>query len=105
MMDGASPLRTLISVILPQSMPVVVAVGVFHFIFAWNDYFGPLIYLSTKPDLQPLSVAIQYYNQQYVRQLFMVQATAMLGLVVPVVIFFVAQRAFMRGVVVTGVEK
>jgi multiple sugar transport system permease protein len=105
MMDGASPLRTLISVILPQSMPVVVAVGVFHFIFAWNDYFGPLIYLSTKPDLQPLSVAIQYYNQQYVRQLFMVQATAMLGLVVPVVIFFIAQRAFMRGVVVTGVEK
>jgi multiple sugar transport system permease protein len=105
MIDGASPFRTLLSVILPQSIPVVVAVAVFHFIWAWNDYFGPLIYLSTKPELQPLSVAIQYYNQQYVRQLFMVQATAMLGLVVPVVIFFIAQRAFMRGVVVTGVEK
>jgi multiple sugar transport system permease protein len=105
MIDGATPFRTLVSVILPQSIPVVVAVAIFHFIWAWNDYFGPLIYLSTKPDLQPLSVAIQYYNQQYVRQLFMVQATAMLGLVVPVVIFFIAQRAFMRGVVVTGVEK
>jgi multiple sugar transport system permease protein len=105
MMDGASPLRTLTSVILPQSLPVVVAVALFHFIWAWNDYFNPLIYLIGNRELYPLSVAIQFYNQQYVRELHMVQATALLGLVLPVIIFFLAQRAFMRGVVITGVDK
>jgi multiple sugar transport system permease protein len=105
MINGAGPLRTLTSVILPQSIPAVTAVAVFHFIWAWNDYFNPLIYLIGDRDLYPLSVAIQFYNQQYVRELHMVQATAILGLILPVIIFFLAQSAFMRGVVVTGVEK
>jgi multiple sugar transport system permease protein len=48
--DGASPLRTLVSVILPQSWPVVIAVAIFHLVYAWNDFFGPLIYLSAKPE-------------------------------------------------------
>lgn len=105
MMDGAGPFRTLISVILPQAAPAVVTVALFHFLWAWNDYFGPLIYLSTRRDLQPMSVAIQLYNQQYTFQAFMVQATALMGLALPVLIFFLAQRALMRGVVITGVEK
>ena len=105
MIDGAGPLRTLMSVILPQSMPAVTAVAVFHFVWAWNDYLEPLIYLTGKGELYPLSVAIQFYNQQYVRELHMVQATAIMGLILPVIIFFLAQSAFMRGVVVTGVEK
>ncbi|MCX7681286.1 MAG: ABC transporter permease subunit [Anaerolineae bacterium] len=105
MMDGAGPFRTLISVILPQAVPAVVTVALFHFLWAWNDYFGPLIYLSTRRDLQPMSVAIQLYNQQYTFQTFMVQATALMGLALPVFIFFLAQRALMRGVVITGVEK
>lgn len=105
MMDGAGPFRTLLSVILPQAVPAVVTVALFHFLWAWNDYFGPLIYLSTRRDLQPMSVAIQLYNQQYTFQTFMVQATALMGLALPVFIFFLAQRALMRGVVITGVEK
>lgn len=105
MMDGAGPFRTLISVILPQAVPAVVTVALFHFLWAWNDYFGPLVYLSTRRDLQPMSVAIQLYNQQYTFQTFMIQATALMGLALPVTIFFLAQRALMRGVVITGVEK
>ena len=45
MIDGASPLRTLISVIIPQAIPAITAVTLFHFFFVWNDYFGPLVYL------------------------------------------------------------
>lgn len=41
--DGAGPLRTFISVILPQAVPALTAVSLFHFFFAWNDFFGPLI--------------------------------------------------------------
>jgi multiple sugar transport system permease protein len=105
MIDGASPFRILRSVILPLSVPAVVAVSLFHFFFAWNDFFVPLLYLSSKPELQPLSIGIQQFNALFVSQPTLIQAAALMTMAVPVVVFFLAQRAFMRGVVVTGVEK
>jgi len=105
MIDGASPLRILISVIIPQSWPVIVAVGLFHFVFAWNDYFEPLIYLLGKDNLVPIAVGIQDFNFIYDTQPHLIQATSLMALVVPVLIFFFAQRVFMRGVVITGVDK
>lgn len=105
MIDGAGPFRILLSVIIPQSYPVIVAVALFHTVFAWNDYFLPLIYLLGQPDLQPISVGIQVFNFRYGQQPHLIQATALMGLVLPILIFFFAQRFFMRGVVITGVEK
>jgi len=105
MIDGASPLRTLISIIVPQAIPALVAVGLFHFVWAWNDYFGPLVYLSGSRDLQPIALGIQDYNALYSFEPHLVQASALLGLLVPVFLFFLAQKFFMQGVVVTGVEK
>jgi multiple sugar transport system permease protein len=103
--DGAGPFRVLLWVIIPQSWPVIVTVSLFHIVFAWNDYFEPLIYLLGRPDLQPISVGIQRFNFIYDQQPHLIQATALLGLAVPVLLFFLAQRFFMRGVVITGVEK
>jgi multiple sugar transport system permease protein len=105
MMDGAGPFRILRSVIIPLSIPAITAVSLFHFFFAWNDFFLPLLYLSGKPDLQTLPIAIQQYNALYVSQPTLIQAAALMTMAVPVVVFFLAQRAFMRGVVITGVEK
>jgi multiple sugar transport system permease protein len=105
MIDGASPFRILRSVILPLSVPAIVAVTLFHFFFAWNDFFIPLLYLAAKPELQPLSIAIQQYNALYSTQPTLIQAASLMTMAVPVVVFFLAQRAFMRGVVITGVEK
>jgi multiple sugar transport system permease protein len=105
MIDGANPLRILISVILPNSIPALTAVSLFHFFFAWNDFFTPLIYLVSKPELWPLSVGLQKFNALYGRQPNMIQAGALITLVLPVVIFFLAQRVFMQGIVFTGVEK
>ena len=87
-------------------MPALVAVSLFHFFFAWNDFFVPLLYLSSKPDLQPLSIGDPAV-QRAVRlsQPTLIQAAALMTMAVPVVVFFLAQRAFMRGVVVTGVDK
>ena len=45
MIDGASPFRILRSIIVPLSVPAIVAVSLFHFFFAWNDFFVPLLYL------------------------------------------------------------
>lgn len=105
MIDGASPFRVLRSVILPLAVPALVAVSLFHFFFSWNDFFLPLLYLSGKPDLQTLPIAIQQYNALYVTQPTLIQAAALMTMAVPVVVFFLAQRAFMRTVVMTGVEK
>jgi len=105
MIDGAGPFRILRTIIVPQSIPAITAVTLFHFFFAWNDFFVPLLYLANKPELQPLSIGIQQYNALYASQPTLIQASAVLAMAVPVFIFFIAQRAFMRGVVVTGVEK
>jgi multiple sugar transport system permease protein len=105
MIDGASPFRILRSVILPLSVPAIVAVSLFHFFFAWNDFFVPLLYLSSVPELQTLPIAIQKFNALYVTEPTLVQAAALMTMAVPVVIFFLAQGAFMRTVVITGVEK
>ncbi len=105
MIDGAGPFRVLRSIIVPQSVAALTAVALFHFFFAWNDFFLPLLYLADKPELQPLSIAIQQYNAAYATQPTLIQATALMTMAVPIVVFFLAQRAFMRGVVITGVEK
>jgi multiple sugar transport system permease protein len=105
MIDGASPLRTLISVIIPQAIPAITAVTLFHFFFVWNDYFGPLVYLVGKENLWPISVGIGAFVTTYNNHPGLSAATAALTLVLPALMFFFAQRQFMQGVVITGVEK
>jgi multiple sugar transport system permease protein len=105
MIDGATPFQILTKVIIPQSWPAIISVGLFHFIFAWNDYFGPLLYLLGKPELQPISVGVQVFNYQYGARPELVQATSLMAMVLPLIIFFFAQKIFMRGIVITGVEK
>jgi multiple sugar transport system permease protein len=103
--DGAGPFRILTSVILPQSWPVIVAVAVFHLVYTWNLYFEPLLYLSAKPDLQPIATGLAAFNSIYGSSPELVQAATLMTIVIPMAIFFMAQRAFMRGIVITGVEK
>jgi len=103
--DGAGPLRTLTSVILPQAWPAVVAVGIFHFVYTWNDFFGPLIYLSTHMDLQPISVALSRFSGVYYTNPAYIQAGTLMTLFIPVLLFVIFQRMFTRGIVLTGVEK
>jgi multiple sugar transport system permease protein len=103
--DGAGPFRILTSVIIPQSWAVIIAVAVFHLVYTWNLYFEPLLYLSAKPDLQPIATGLAAFNSIYGSSPELVQAATLMTIVIPMVIFFLAQRAFMRGIVITGVEK
>jgi len=107
MMDGASPLRTLTSVILPQSWPAIIAVTIFHFVYAWNDFFGPLIYLSTRQDLIPISLGLARFSGIHDTEPTLIAAGTVLTLIIPVVIFIFTQRFLLQGVVLTGtgVEK
>jgi len=105
--DGAGPLRILWSVIVPQAWPVIIAVALFHFFFTWNDFFAPLVYLSGHPELATMTVGLQAFSAVYAGSGsgYLTQAAALLALIVPVAIFFIAQRAFARGIVISGVEK
>lgn len=103
--DGAGPFRILWSIILPQALPALMAITVFHIVFAWNDYFGPLIYLSTNREAWPISIALSNFNGIYGQQPQLIQAGALMTLILPLILFAVAQRFFIQGIVVTGVDK
>ena len=104
MLDGAGPLRILISVILPQSIPVVTTVALLHFFYIWNETRLSSLYLGVSPNLQMISFAVQR-NQTY----FFTPETLMVGalvvMVVPVIVLFLSQRFFMRDMIVTQIEK
>ena len=76
MIDGASPLRTLVSVIVPQAWAAIIAVALFHFFFAWNDFLAPLVYLVGHEELWPISVGMSYFSGQYQQFPHLIQATA-----------------------------
>jgi multiple sugar transport system permease protein len=105
MLDGAGPLRILISVILPQSIPVVTTVALLHFFYIWNETRLSSLYLASAPDLQMISFAVQQNQSLF----FFTPEAAMVGalfvMIVPVTVLFLAQRFFMRDMVVTQIEK
>ena len=103
--DGASPFRVLRSVILPQAWPVLVAVSIFTFVYSWNDFFGPLIYLAGHEDIQPLQVGLAKFDGIYHTQRAFIQAGNIMTMLIPVALFVIFQRVFTRGIVITGVEK
>jgi multiple sugar transport system permease protein len=104
--DGAGPFRTLISVIIPQAWPVIGAVAIFHLVYSWNDFFGPLIYLSGVPDLQTVAVGLASFSGARVAlDPGLIQAATLMTLIIPVLLFLAFQRVFVRGIVITGVEK
>jgi multiple sugar transport system permease protein len=105
MLDGANPLRILTSVIIPQAIPAITAVTIFHFFFVWNQYFEPLVYLLGKEKLYPVSVGIGQFVTTFSTYPGRSAATAVLAMLLPAVMFFLAQRQFMQGIVITGVEK
>ena len=103
--DGANPLQILWHVILPASRPALVAVYLFHFLFAWNEFQQALIYIGGNENNQVLAVGLQRFSQIYSSQQNLMMAAGVLTMLIPLVVFFLAQRIFMQGVVITGVEK
>ena len=104
MLDGAGPLRTLVSIVLPQAIPTVVTVALLHFFNAWNELKMASLYLGVRPDLQPIAFSTQI-QQGIGFTAEILQASAVLVMIVPVLVLFLAQRYFMQDMVIAGVEK
>jgi len=103
MLDGAGPIRRLVSVILPQSWPVVITVSLLHFFYTWNETRLSFLYLGTGSAFLPISFAVQNY-QSLIRIDNLIEAATLIVLFVPVAILFLAQKYFLQGLVITGAE-
>lgn len=104
MLDGAGPLRTLIYIVLPQSVPVVATAGLLHFFYIWNELRLSSLYLGIRQDLRTIAYSVQAFpTYGYTQE--MLQATALLVMIVPILAVFLAQRFFLKDMVITGLEK
>jgi len=103
MLDGAGPLRRLVSVIMPQAWPVVITVSLLHFFYTWNETRLASLYLGPSSSWLPVSFAVQNYQSLTPIQ-NVIEASTLIMLIVPVLILFLAQRYFMQGLIITGAE-
>jgi multiple sugar transport system permease protein len=101
--DGAGPFQILWHVILPQSYPVIATVTIFSVLYAWNDFYAPLIYLQSESNWT-IALGLQSFNAIYTKQGHLLMAASALMLIPPVLLFFFAQRLFIQGVVVSGIK-
>ena len=102
-LDGSSELRILATIVAPLSAPALITVAILTFIDKWNDFYGPLIYLQ-KPELQPLSLAVQIFQTQHGTDWPLLMAASVLVALPLVVLYFVAQRKFIEGITLTGLK-
>ena len=102
--DGCGEWRTLLRVVLPMARPGIAAAALFQFFYAWNDYYGPLLYTSENEHNWTLSLGLASFKTLHHVQWNLVSAATILTMVPVVVLFFFAQRAFVQGVTLTGVK-
>jgi multiple sugar transport system permease protein len=102
--DGAGHVRIFWSIILPLVKPALITCSIFAFIWSWNDFLGPLLYL-TSPDNYPLPIALRLYNDQTSTSDYGATVTASFIALVPVLLFFlVFQRFLVDGVATQGLK-
>lgn len=101
--DGAGPLQILWHVILPQSYPVIATVTIFSVLYAWNDFYAPLIYLQSESHWT-VALGLQAFNAVFTKQAHLLMAASVLMLIPPILLFFFAQKLFIQGVVVSGIK-
>lgn len=101
LIDGASRLRIWWSIILPQARPALATVLIFTFIGTWNDFFGPLLYLNS-PEKATLTLGLNLMKTQVlgsgVVEWNVLMAGSLLVLLPNVVLFFLAQQHFIKGI-------
>lgn len=101
--DGASSLRILLQIFLPNSKPVLLTVMLFAFVGSWNDFFGPLLYLR-KLEQMTVSVGLSMFAGYRSPNWPAITAASTLSVLPIVLIFILFQRYFVKGIVLTGMK-
>ena len=102
--DGCGEWATLLRVVLPMAKPGIAATAMFQFFYAWNDYYGPLLYTSENESAWTLSLGLASFRTLHAVQWNLLTAATLLTMVPIVIVFFFAQKAFVQGVTLTGVK-
>jgi multiple sugar transport system permease protein len=102
--DGCGELRILLTVVLRLAKPAIAAVALFSFLYTFNDFFLPLLYLRENPSHWVLQIGLSEFRSLHQVQWNLTMAATLLVMVPVVVIFFLAQKAFVEGVTLTGVK-
>lgn len=102
--DGASEWQTFLRVIVPLARPALTVVALFTFMWAWNDFMGPLLYLTDQHTFT-LSMGLQFFQSQHTGTPWNLLMAASLIVVLPVILVFLfAQRVFIQGIATTGIK-
>ncbi|SFB40507.1 carbohydrate ABC transporter membrane protein 2, CUT1 family [Amycolatopsis marina] len=95
-MDGASEWVVFRRVIMPIGLPAIASLGIFQFLWVWNDLLVALVFAGT--DNQPITVALQSQLRQFGSNIDMLAAGSFVSMLVPLAVFFSLQRFFVQGV-------
>jgi multiple sugar transport system permease protein len=102
--DGASEFRIFTDVVAPLARPALVVVALFTFMGTWNDFMGPMIYLTDQKSFT-LSLGLQAYQTQHGGTPWNLLMAASLMVIAPIlIVFFVAQKVFIQGIATSGLK-
>jgi multiple sugar transport system permease protein len=101
--DGASDFIILWRVIVPLITPALLVIAVFNFMYTWNDFFGPLIYLDELNEY-PLVMGLYAFRTRHTIQWNLLMAASLATCFPLIALFFVAQRYFIEGITLTGLK-
>jgi len=106
-LDGASSVRIFWNILLPLAKPAIATVAIFAFIEHWNEFIGPLIYLNS-PDKFTVSIGLRHFtsnpfSDNEPREAILMAASLIVA-TPPLILFFSAQKYFVRGIVTTGLK-
>jgi len=102
--DGCNSFQIYSRIILPSSKPALLTVVIFSFIGRWNDLLGPLIYLNS-PDKYTLQLGLMAFRGLYSTQWNLLMAASIVVMLPCLVLFFVAQRYFISGILIGGLKE
>ncbi|MFC7148204.1 carbohydrate ABC transporter permease [Cohnella cellulosilytica] len=102
-MDGASAFTIFLKVVLPLSKSALIVVGLFAFMGAWNDFLGPLVYIST-PDKYTVALGLRQFQGMYNAEWHLMMAASAVVILPAIIVYFIGQRYFMDGIALTGIK-
>ncbi|MBB3110213.1 multiple sugar transport system permease protein [Paenibacillus phyllosphaerae] len=101
--DGAGYLRIYWQIILPLCKPILATVGIIKFIWTWNDYQHPLVFLLDK-DLYPITLGIQLFKDDYADNYAVLMMASLSAIIPLVILFIVLQKQVIKGISLGGVK-
>ena len=102
--DGCGVLGLFFRIMLPLTKPAIGIMAIFEFTGTWNWFLQPLIYLS-KMETFPLALALSYLRATYRVLWSELMVVSFIAMLPPLILFFIAQKSYIQGIVMTGVEK